>query len=354
MALTKTPIELSSTPGIVDNSNATAITIDSSENVALAGAISIVGGIGELSAPSANDLAIYGTASGHTGIRFHDVGILPTNNAGAITDNDCDIGIGTHRFKDLFLSGKANTGSITTDNANTQFNKISRTGAVALYVQQGDSTNDILQLRSGNGQAGTGTQQVTVTASGNLYVGGTSVGASESFTAEAHGSLTVSRTSGSGRYMISFDNGNTNVGRITSSASATQYNTSSDYRLKENVVPMTGSIDRVKALKPSRFNFIVDADKTVDGFLAHEAQAVVPECVTGTKDAMMDEEYEVTAAIEEVRDEDDNITTEAVEAVMGTRSVPDMQGIDQSKLVPLLTATIQELIARIEALENGE
>ena len=170
MALTKTPIELSSTPGIVDNSNATAITIDSSENVALAGAISIVGGIGELSAPSANDLAIYGTASGHTGIRFHDVGILPTNNAGAITDNDCDIGIGTHRFKDLFLSGKANTGSITTDNANTQFNKISRTGAVALYVQQGDNTNDILQLRSGNGQAGTGTQRVTVTASGVVMV----------------------------------------------------------------------------------------------------------------------------------------------------------------------------------------
>ena len=114
---------------------------------------------------------------------------------------------------------------------------------------------------------------------------------------------------------------------------------------------MTGSIDRVKALKPSRFNFIVDADNTVDGFLAHEAQTVVPECVTGTKDAMRDEEYEVTAAVEEVRDEDDNITTEAVEAVMGTRSVPDMQGIDQAKLVPLLTAALQEAITKIESLE---
>jgi hypothetical protein len=91
--------------GIDDNATSTAITIDASENVALAGAISIAGGIGELSAPSANDLAIYGTASGHTGIRFHDVGILPTNNAGAITNGDCDIGIGTHRFKDLYLSG---------------------------------------------------------------------------------------------------------------------------------------------------------------------------------------------------------------------------------------------------------
>ena len=115
---------------------------------------------------------------------------------------------------------------------------------------------------------------------------------------------------------------------------------------------MTGSIDRVKALKPSRFNFIVDADKTVDGFLAHEAQTVVPECVTGTKDAMKDEEYEVTAAVEEVRDADNNITTEAVEAVMGTRNVPDMQGIDQSKLVPLLTAALQEAITKIESLTN--
>ena len=75
--------------------------------------------------------------------------------------------------------------------------------------------------------------------------------------------------------------------------------------------------------------------------------------VTGTKDAMKDEEYEVTAAVEEVRDEDDNVTTEAAEAVMGTRSVPDMQGIDQSKLVPLLVAALQEAIARIEILEGA-
>ena len=116
---------------------------------------------------------------------------------------------------------------------------------------------------------------------------------------------------------------------------------------------MTGATERVKALRPVNFAWKADGSR-VDGFFAHELAEVVPEATTGTKDAMMDEEYEVTAAIEEVRDEDGNITTEAVEAVMGTRSVPDMQGVDQSKLVPLLTATIQELIARIEALENGE
>ena len=129
------------------------------------------------------------------------------------------------------------------------------------------------------------------------------------------------------------------VGYISVTTSATSYNTSSDYRLKEADVPMTGATERVKALRPINFAWKVDGSR-VDGFFAHEVAEVVPEAATGTKDAMMDEEYEVTPA------------TETTEAVMGTRSVPDMQGIDQSKLVPLLTATIQELIARIETLEG--
>jgi len=132
-------------------------------------------------------------------------------------------------------------------------------------------------------------------------------------------------------------NNTTLVGNINVTSSSTAYNTSSDYRLKENVVPMTGSIDRLKALKPSRFNFITDPDTTVDGFLAHEAQEVVPEAVTGDKDAMTTEEYEVTPA---------------VEAVMGEREVEDYQGIDQAKLVPLLVSALQEAVARIEQLEN--
>ena len=140
------------------------------------------------------------------------------------------------------------------------------------------------------------------------------------------------------------------IGRIDQNGTTgVSYNTSSDYRLKENVVYDWDATTRLKQLKPARFNFIADDTTTVDGFLAHEAQAIVPEAITGTKDAMRDEEYEVTAAVAEVRDADDNITTEAVEAVMGTRSVPDYQGIDQSKLVPLLVKTIQELEARLTA-----
>ena len=126
---------------------------------------------------------------------------------------------------------------------------------------------------------------------------------------------------------------------------------------------MTGASARVQALKPVNFEWIVDGTR-VDGFLAHEAQAVVPEAVTGTKDAMRDEEYEVTPAVYEdvvipaVLDEEGNeLEAERTEqrlvseAVMGTRSVPDMQGIDQSKLVPLLTAALQEALTRIDTLE---
>ena len=144
---------------------------------------------------------------------------------------------------------------------------------------------------------------------------------------------------------IIFNRGGSDVGSISTSTSSTSYNVNSDYRLKENVTPMSGATAQTKLLKPCNFDWIIGGN--VNGFLAHELAEVVPEAVTGTKDAMKDEEYEVTPA---VVDDEGNETTAAV---MGTRSVPDMQGIDQSKLVPLLTATIQELISRIEALENN-
>ena len=146
--------------------------------------------------------------------------------------------------------------------------------------------------------------------------------------------------------LAEFFNPNGQVGGIVVNGSATSYNTSSDYRLKENVTDVTDGITRLKKLSPKRFNFIADADTTVDGFIAHEAATVIPEAVSGDKDAMMDEEYEVKAA---VTDDDGDVVEEAE---MGTRSVPDYQGIDQSKLVPLLTAALQEAIAKIEALET--
>jgi len=112
------------------------------------------------------------------------------------------------------------------------------------------------------------------------------------------------------------------VGSISSTTSTTSYNQSSDYRLKENVVEMTGALDRVNQLQPKRFNFIADADTIVDGFLAHEVQDIVPQAVTGEKDAV---------------DSEGN---------------PEYQGIDQSKLVPLLTKAIQEQQTQIETLKQ--
>jgi len=111
------------------------------------------------------------------------------------------------------------------------------------------------------------------------------------------------------------------VGNIAINTSSTAFNTSSDYRLKENEVDITDGINRLKELKPYRFNFIRNPSEVVDGFFAHEVSPVVPESITGSKDAV-DEEGK-----------------------------PDYQGIDQSKLVPLLTAALQEAVAKIEALE---
>jgi len=150
--------------------------------------------------------------------------------------------------------------------------------------------------------------------------------------------------------LIQFMNGNGVVGLISVSGSSTAYNTSSDYRLKTNILPMTGATATFKQLKPVNFEWIADGTR-VDGFLAHELAEVIPAAATGSKDAMRDEEYEVTAAVEATFDDEGEELTAAVDAVMATRSVPDMQGIDQAKVVPLMTATIQELIARIEALE---
>jgi cytoskeletal protein CcmA (bactofilin family) len=207
------------------------------------------------------------------------------------------------------------------------------------------------------------------TIAGNLFVGGTALAQADSLGVTPTGIIYSARASGSATHAI-FYNGSSVVGSITTSTSATAFNTSSDYRLKENETNIIDGIDRLKQLSPYRFNFKVDPDETVDGFFAHEVSDIVPEAITGTKDGMKEEEYEVSPAVyedvvhpavEATYDEDGNELTPAVEgwtesvlvteAVMDTRSVPDYQGIDQSKLVPLLTAALQEAVDKIEALE---
>jgi len=162
------------------------------------------------------------------------------------------------------------------------------------------------------------------------------------------GALNITGEVGASFAAIQFrHNASTVVGSVVTGASSTTYNTSSDYRLKENVDYNWDATTRLKQLKPARFNWISDETNTlVDGFLAHEVQDIVPAAITGEKDAMMDEKYEITPAVVGA---DGSIVTEAV---MGTHSVPDYQNIDHSKLVPLLVKTIQELEARITALES--
>ena len=136
--------------------------------------------------------------------------------------------------------------------------------------------------------------------------------------------------------MIGFYNDNGYVGGIETNGSATEYNTSSDYRMKENVTALTGAATRLKTLKPYRFNFKTDSSKTVDGFFAHEVATAVPEAISGAKDAV--------------------VTQAKIDLGIYNQSQlndPVYQNIDHSKLVPLLVAALQEALTRIEALEAG-
>ncbi len=126
-----------------------------------------------------------------------------------------------------------------------------------------------------------------------------------------------------GSKFLQFAYGGFESGSITlASSTSINYNATSDYRLKENVVPITAAASTLKQLNPCRYNFVTNPELPMLGFLAHEVQEVLPSVVTGTKDAV---------------DEDgENV----------------YQQMDYSKLTPILTAALQEALARIETLET--
>jgi hypothetical protein len=172
-------------------------------------------------------------------------------------------------------------------------------------------------------------ERLRINSSGNLLVGTTNANPSGFSStsrvviqADGSGSSALAcYASGTTAYnVISIENGNGQVGRIQTNASATSYLTSSDYRLKEDVQPMTGASERILSLKPCTFKWKVDGTAG-EGFIAHELQEVCPEAVGGEKDAV-------------------NIQGDI-----------EPQGVDQSKIVPLLTAALKEAIAKIETLE---
>jgi len=205
----------------------------------------------------------------------------------------------------------------------------SNTGAGRIQFSDEDSTNQgkIEYFHSSDHMqfSTNASERMRIDSSGQVSIGSTSTNA-RLFCESNNDSISTFRlndtSSGSaGKNIAIFQRRGTNVGFVNVTDSSTSFVTSSDHRLKENVVDMTNATTRLKQLSPKRFNFIVDADTTVDGFLAHEVSSVVPEAVTGTHNEV---------------DADGN---------------PVYQGIDQSKLVPLLVKTIQELEARITALE---
>jgi hypothetical protein len=126
------------------------------------------------------------------------------------------------------------------------------------------------------------------------------------------------------RTLVSFATGTfpgTTYASITTTGTTVTYGTSSDYRLKTNVTPLTDSTAKVKALKPCSYNWVSQPTLQGEGFLAHELAAVVPQAVVGEKDALWPD---------------------------GSMKA---QQVDLSYVVPLLTAALQEALARIEALE---
>jgi len=176
----------------------------------------------------------------------------------------------------------------------------------------------------------TNLERARIDASGRVLVGRTTYALDNTAGAQLDGGGSVITVSTDANVMnritadgtvLQFRRQNTTVGSINVTASATAYATSSDYRLKENVAPIAGAADRLMLLNPCNFNFLSDPANPVDGFLAHEAQAIVPNAVMGVKD-------EVDAD-----------------------GVPVHQSIDHSKLVPLLTAALQEALTKITALE---
>lgn len=198
-------------------------------------------------------------------------------------------------------------------------------GASSASIENNDANGNMAFGVKTSASFGASSANVNVGIPRVLADGGTGAAlAARSNAANSAYPLLVINQAATGQRLVGFYTGAgtpTITGSITSDGSTTSYNTSSDYRLKENISPLSGAVDRLKALKPSRFAFISNPDKVVDGFIAHEVQAVVPEAITGDKDGV---------------DADGN---------------PEYQGIDQSKLVPLLVAALQDALARIEALE---
>ena len=298
------------------------------------GTTGISGVDGSASAP-----AVTGTDS-NTGINFGS-DFLAFNTGGTERARFADSGnFGINRTTPSYplVARRTDASGIVAEFANSS--------GYGLMIGQNSASGEAY-LRTGTGQAlafvtnggsGLANERMRIKNDGNTVIdsAGRSFAHLGQFTSTHDGSrfgMALHNTNGGGSNQISirFHRNDTDIGSISTTATATHFNTSSDYRLKENAVAISDGITRLKTLKPYRFNWKSDSSTTVDGFFAHEVSSIVPEAITGTKDAVATEDD----LLKNIKKDD-----------------PIYQSIDQSKLVPLLTSALQEAIGRIEVLET--
>ena len=267
--------------------------------------------------------------AGYLSLQTTDAGATPTERMRI--DSSGNVGIGTTSPANklhVYTTATATPLTIETNGSACYLNFRSTSSSTG-FIGYGEGGTANMNFYTAN------TERMRIDSAGTVFIGATSSpSGTQRLVLTANGSTGVEpmlfnelRTSSATENYVRFYRNGSQVGSITNTLSATAYVTSSDYRLKENVAPMTGALAKVQELKPVTYKWKVDGSDG-QGFIAHELQAVVPDCVTGEKDGL---------------DKDGN---------------PAYQGIDTSFLVATLTAAIQEqqeliksLTARIAALE---
>jgi len=263
-------------------------------------------------------------------------------------NGDIGVGAGTPDFSGFGSNG----GGLELDDVGSSFTavKVSQgstgnlylaasTGAGYLWQHSnspliiGTNNTERIRIQDGTGRMGINSVGIAYSSSEklSLYNDNFGFGIKAAYTG-----MGIWNTESSGGYIaFAYGSGGAAGGSISYSGGTTSYNTSSDYRLKENVDYTWDATTRLKQLKPARFNWISDdTDTLIDGFLAHEVSSIVPEAVTGEKDAVYTAEEAENSAGAEAGD-------------------IKVQVMDNAKLVPLLVKTIQELEARITTLESA-
>ena len=337
-------IDDSGTGGLYIRSNQTQISKYTGETCAKF----IADGAAELYHNNAKTLETYNlgvklgnTASG--GSSEVQIGTMASGNRYAQIDLAGDDTYTDYGLRLIRHNGGANTFSQLTHRG---------TGELQIHVQDsgfiGLHTNNTTRLRiTSNGHVLFGQTSSSVPGLDNTTVGGsfekTSSGGAF-FSSRADGPAYFANRNNDGNTMEFFRSGNSK-GSISVNNSNTSFNTSSDYRLKENIVDLTGAITRLKQLQPKRFNFIASPEETQDGFIAHEAATVIPEAVTGTHNQIrLWGECSDDVLPEGVSEGDSKLDEDG-------NTIPVYQGMDYGKVTPLLTAALQEAIAKIETLE---